>query len=91
MKKVFNVHVRLADQYEAESEEQAFDKMMELLEDRSGFEIMGHDIIEEKSGMGVREPTCPHQWRNNIGDDGSTAIEAYDYCVKCGQRREVRS
>ena len=45
--KKFNVHVRLADQYEAVDEDDAFDMMMDALEHREGLEIMGHDIIEE--------------------------------------------
>ena len=42
----FDVFVRLSDRIEADSEEAAFDMMMAAFEDRTGFEIMGHDIIE---------------------------------------------
>lgn len=45
--KKYNIHVRLADQIEAHSEEEAFDRMVAKLDGRDGFEIMGHDIIEE--------------------------------------------
>lgn len=44
----FSVHVRLADEIEAHDEGEAFDKMLAALGARDGFEIMGHDIIEEK-------------------------------------------
>ena len=43
----YSVHIRLADEIYAADEADAFDQMMEAFEDRSGFEIMGHDIIEE--------------------------------------------
>ena len=48
VRKRFSVHVRLADEIEAHDEGEAFDKMLAALGSRSGFEIMGHDIIEEK-------------------------------------------
>ena len=43
----FSVHIRLADEVYAADEGEAFDKMMAAFEHRDGFEIMGHDIIEE--------------------------------------------
>lgn len=46
--KKFSVHVRLADEIEAHDEIEAFEKMLAALGERDGFEIMGHDIIEER-------------------------------------------
>lgn len=48
VKKKFSVHVRLADEIEAHDEDEAFEKMLAALGSRDGFEIMGHDIIEER-------------------------------------------
>lgn len=47
-KKKFACHVRLGEEIYAVNEDDAFDQMMELLDDRGGMEILGHDIIEEK-------------------------------------------
>ena len=48
VRKRFSVHVRLADEIEAHDEGEAFEKMLAALGSRDGFEIMGHDIIEER-------------------------------------------
>lgn len=45
--KKYSVHIRFADEIRAVNYGEAFDKMMAAFEDREGFEIMGHDIIEE--------------------------------------------
>lgn len=47
-KKKFACHVRLGEEIYAVNEADAFDQMMELLDDRAGMEILGHDLIEEK-------------------------------------------
>lgn len=46
-KKKYSIHVRLADEVYATSEAEAFDMMLSAIEDRDGFEIMGHDILLE--------------------------------------------
>jgi hypothetical protein len=48
LRRKYSVHVRLADEIEAADEGEAFEKMLVALGSRDGFEIMGHDIIEEK-------------------------------------------
>lgn len=53
-KKKYSAHVRLAEEIYAVDEDDAYDQMMELLDDRGGMEIMGHDIIEENTGEFVR-------------------------------------
>lgn len=45
--KKYSVHIRLADEVYARNSTHAYDQMMAAFEDRDGFEIMGHDIIEE--------------------------------------------
>ena len=47
-KKKFACHVRLGEEIYAVNEDDAFDQMMEMLDDRAGMEILGHDLIEEK-------------------------------------------
>lgn len=46
---LFDVHIRLADQILAKDADEAFDKMMDMIAERQGFEIMGHDIMEPRT------------------------------------------
>lgn len=47
--KKFDVYIRFAEEITAYDEEEAFDKMMAAFEHRAGFEITGHDIIEQEN------------------------------------------